>query len=150
MDTYLRLLKYVAPYWRLVILLFVTVALFASLSGVSLTLIHPFFKIVLYGGSETTDVGAEAAEDEDAAAGGGTVEGIPLPQFIENLKTRAQSWFEAHIYEGDAKRRLTRFCFILIALFFVKNIFGYLQTYLTEFLEQRILYRVRTDVNGHL
>jgi subfamily B ATP-binding cassette protein MsbA len=158
MNTYLRLLKYVAPYWRLVILLFVTVALFASLSGVSLTLIHPFFKIVLYGGGEESGDAISAAPGEVSDGDGArvasgdreSVEGIPLPPAIEKIKIRAQGWFEARMYAGDAKRRLSRFCMILVVLFFVKSIFGYLQTYLTEFLEQRILFRVRSDVYGHL
>ena len=48
MKAYLRLLDYVRPYWRKVVLLFITVTLFAALSGVSLTLIHPFLRIIIY------------------------------------------------------------------------------------------------------
>jgi subfamily B ATP-binding cassette protein MsbA len=122
----------------------VTVVLFASLSGVSLTLIHPFIKIVLYGdgGISRTPPASGTVER--------TVQGIPLPGFIEKVKTSAQGWFEARIYAGDAKARLLRFCMILVLLFFVKNIFGYLQTYLTVYLEQVIIYRVRNDVYSHL
>ncbi|UCG51267.1 MAG: hypothetical protein JSW58_13890, partial [Candidatus Latescibacterota bacterium] len=145
MDTYTRLLKYVVPHWRKVILLFLTVTLFASLSGVSLTLIHPFFRIVLYGGQEVDKQTAARVETEDRGA-----EGIPLPPTIEKIKLKGQEWFEARMYEGDAKRRLSRFCAILILLFFIKNIFGYLQLYLTEYLEQIVLFRVRNDVYGHL
>ncbi|MEJ2721393.1 MAG: ABC transporter ATP-binding protein, partial [bacterium] len=151
MDTYLRLIKYVTPYWRKVILLFVTVTLFASLSGVSLTLIHPFFRIVFaegaQGGSADTagPVGGGAGP-----AGTETVEGVPLPPAVESVRERAQAWFEARMYAGDAKQRLSRFCLILITLFFIKNIFGYLQTYLTEYLEQKILFNVRAAVYGHL
>jgi subfamily B ATP-binding cassette protein MsbA len=143
MKTYLHLLKYVLPHWRKVLLLLVTVVLFASLSGVSLTLIHPFLKIVLYG--EGGISGSPATE-----AARGTVQGIPLPRFVERLKDGAQGWFEARIYAGDAEARLLRFCVILVLIFFVKNIFGYLQTYLTVYLEQKVLYHVRNDVYGHL
>jgi subfamily B ATP-binding cassette protein MsbA len=143
MDTYLRLLKYVLPHWRKVVLLFVTVVLFASLSGVSLTLIHPFLKIVLYG-----DEGIPGASAPQAVAG--STQGIPLPESVDRIRAGAQAWFEARIYAGDAKARLLRFCVILVVLFLVKNVFGYLQTYLTVYLEQQVLYRVRNEVYGHL
>lgn len=144
MNSYLRLLKYVLPYWRRLLLLFLTVILFASLSGVSLTLIHPFLKIVLYR-DEGVSGGRTAAETPVSAT-----QGIPLPEIIETIKTGAQGWFEARIYAGDARARLFRFCVILVVLFFVKNIFGYLQTYLTVYLEQRVLFRIRNDAYGHL
>lgn len=143
METYSRLLKYVLPYWRKLILLFVTVTLFASLSGVSLTLIQPFLRIVLYG-----DDGVPVENVEPAQ--GDSPQGIPLPESIERVKNSAQGWFETRIYAGDAKERLLRFCMILVALFFVKNIFGYLQTYLTVYLEQSVLFRIRNQVYAHI
>ena len=143
MATYLRLLKYVLPYWRKVILLFVTVTIFAALSGISLTLIQPFLKIVLYENVETTDT---ASSTIDAPGR----QGIPLPAVAEEALATAQTWFSEHMYAGDAQSRLSRFCLILILLFVVKNLFGYLQTYLTEYLEQKALLAVRNDVYGNL
>jgi subfamily B ATP-binding cassette protein MsbA len=143
MHTYFRLLKYVLPQWRKLIVLFLTVVLFASLSGVSLTLIHPFLKIVLYGNQGIS--GAHAPQTVSSPA-----QGIPLPEAIDKVRLSAQGWFEARIYAGDAKTRLLRFCVILVMLFLVKNVFGYLQTYLTVYLEQQVLSRIRNDVYGHL
>jgi len=144
MDSYLRLLKYVLPHWRRLLLLFVTVILFASLSGVSLTLIQPFLKIVLYGDKGISG-GRPAAE---MPAGG--AQGIPFPKIIEKVKEGAERWFESWMYAGDSRARLFRLCVILVLLFFVKNIFGYLQTYLTVYLEQRVLLSIRNDAYGHL
>ncbi len=139
MSTYFQLLRYALPYWRKVVLLLLTVSIFASLSGLSLTLIHPFLRIVLYDGSERT-----------AARGVSTVEGIPLPATVEAIKSRTQAWFETRMYAGDARDRLFRLCVIILLLFLVKNGFGYLQTYLTVYLEQKVLLSVRNDVYGHL
>ncbi|MEE9271264.1 MAG: ABC transporter transmembrane domain-containing protein, partial [Candidatus Krumholzibacteria bacterium] len=141
MRTYLRLLDYVLPYWRKVVLLFITVALFASLSGVSLTLIHPFLRIIIY--DNTPQV-------ERVEHGQGGVQGIPLPAGVETVRSRAQNWFEARMYAGGRASRLSRFCVVLLLLFLLKNVFGYLQTYLTVYLEQKVLYRIRNDVYGHL
>ncbi|NIM19434.1 MAG: ATP-binding cassette domain-containing protein [Candidatus Latescibacteria bacterium] len=143
---YSRLLKYVLPYWRKGIVLLVTITIFATLSGVSLTLIPPFLKIVIYGKSqdERTDVSA-AAQNEPSGT-----EGIPLPGGIEKLKAGVSSRFNAYIYAGDPKSRLYRFCALFLVLIFLKNIFGYIQTYLTVYLEQKVLYRIRRAVYAHV
>jgi subfamily B ATP-binding cassette protein MsbA len=143
MGTYARLLRYVLPYWKRVVLLFVTIIVFATLSGVSLTLIPPFLKILLYG-----ERPAATAQETPAVEKPG--QGIPLPASIERAKVRAKERFEAYMYQGDRRDRLFRFCRILIVLMLIKNLFGYLQTYLTEYLEQKVLYRVRRDVYSHV
>jgi subfamily B ATP-binding cassette protein MsbA len=145
MSTYLRLLRYVTPHWRKVLLLFVTVTIFASLSGMSLTLIHPFLRIILYDDGRPAVTAAEPQAQADKS-----VQGIPWPRAADELRRRAQLWFESHMYAGGAAERLTRFCAVLLLLFFIKNIFGYLQTYLTVYLEQKVLFQVRNDVYGHL
>jgi len=148
MATYLRLLKYVLPYWRKVVLLFITVTIFASLSGISLTLIQPFLRIVLYDNTQTEAV---APVDVDTpAASSETAGGIPLPAFVERMRDDGQRWFESHMYAGDARSRLNRLCIVLVLLFLTKNLFGYIQTYLTEYLEQTVLQRIRDRVYGHL
>ena len=145
MSTYLRLLKYVLPCWRKVLLLFVIVTIFAGLSGVSLTLVHPFLRIVL------SDEGvSQTVESEASGATGGASQGIPLPAPVERLKASLQDWLQAHMYDGDKKDRLLRFCVVLISLFLIKNIFGFFDLFLTEYLEQKVLFSLRQDVYGHL
>ena len=86
MDTYTRLLKYVLPYWKRIIFLFITITVFASLSGVSVTLIPPFLKIILYGDELEVSSGSEPG---GAEAGLSTTQGIPLPARIEEMKSAA-------------------------------------------------------------
>jgi subfamily B ATP-binding cassette protein MsbA len=146
MDVYSRLWKYVLPYWRKGIVLIITITLFASLSGISLTLIPHFLKIVIYG--ETQDVRMEAAEGIEEE--GSRAQGIPLPGGIERAKTSISSAFNSYMYAGDPKNRLFRFCMIFLLLIFLKNLFGYIQTFLTVYLEQKVLYRIRCDVYAHV
>jgi subfamily B ATP-binding cassette protein MsbA len=136
MNTYRRLLGYVRPYWKRLVLLSVTVTLFASLSGVSLTLIPPFLRVIL------------DKQPPAAAAPGG--EGLPLPAWMETVRIEAKTAFEGWMYAGGADERLARFIVVLIALMLVKNVFGYIQTYFTEYLEQRVLFRIRRDIYGHI
>ncbi|MGD8414790.1 MAG: ABC transporter ATP-binding protein [Candidatus Latescibacterota bacterium] len=144
MSTYSRLLRYVAPYWKRVILLFLTITVFAALSSVSLTLIPPFLKILLYDEPPALEM-AQPAGDVD-----GTGQGLPLPGSLERLKRSVQDHFESFLYEGDRKESLYRFCKVLLLLVVIKNLFGYAQTYFTEYLEQKVLYRIRRDVYSHI
>jgi subfamily B ATP-binding cassette protein MsbA len=146
MNTYARLLRYVAPYWKRVVLLLVTITVFAALSGVSLTLITPFLKILLY----TEQTPRAGAVERDEPGNVSTTQGIPLPSGLERLKDSLQDRFEAFVYTGDRRDSLYRFLKILLFLVLLKNLFGYAQTYLTEYLEQKVLYRIRRDVYAHI
>jgi subfamily B ATP-binding cassette protein MsbA len=143
MSTYARLLRYVTPYWKRMVLLLVTITLFAALSGVSLTLIPPFLKILLYDEQPAAVVQVDESVESRS-------QGIPLPAGLESVKESAQRRFSEFMYEGDRKSRLIRFCKLLLLLVLIKNVFGYAQTYLTEYLEQKVLYRIRKDVFAHI
>jgi len=45
---------------------------------------------------------------------------------------------------------ITRLCWFILAVFFVKNLFGYLQRLLTVYIEQRITADLRDQMYGHL
>ena len=116
MNTYARLLKYVAPYWKRVILLLLTITVFAALSGVSLTLIPPFLKILLY-----DDAPAITHEEPaHAAEGASGAQGMPLPGAVERAKDSLQTRFESFMYTGGRKDRLYRFCKVLLLLVLLK------------------------------
>ena len=137
MNTYLRLLAYVRPYWKRMLVLSCVIALFASLSGISLTLIPPFLRVIL-------------DRDPPAVADAGPGEGLPLPHFVERARLESKAAFEGWMYAGDADERLMRFIWLLVALMVAKNVFGYVQTYFTEYLEQKVLFRIRRDVYAHI
>jgi subfamily B ATP-binding cassette protein MsbA len=134
-PTYLRLLGYLVPFWRRAVILFVTSAIFAALSGVQLGLIPPFLHI-LFGKGEAPAVTESISAEH----------GIALPHSIERVKAAAIGAAKGLIYRGSPVERLERFCIIFFALMLIKNIFGYVSTYMTISLEQSILYRVRGDL----
>jgi ATP-binding cassette, subfamily B, bacterial MsbA len=137
MKTYLRLLAYVRPYWKRMLVLSCVIALFASLSGISLTLIPPFLRVIL-------------DREPPAVTDAGPGEGLPLPHFVESARLHSKAAFEGWMYAGDPDDRLMRFIWLLVALMVAKNVFGYVQTYFTEYLEQKVLFRIRRDVYAHI
>src|SRR5512137_2990338 len=106
----MRLLRYLAPFWRRMALLFVVTALFAALSGVSLGLIPPFLHILF--GQGTAPAIAEQVSTE---------RGIPLPGSIEHAKAAVIGSANAFIYSGSPITRLARFCLVFLGLMVLKN-----------------------------
>lgn len=144
MNTYARLLRYVFPYWKRVLLLFVTITVFAALSGVSLTLILPFLNVLLYDEAPPVTQSTVAQDTKRPS------QGLPLPSGVERFKNSAKNRFDSYMYQGDRRNRLYRFCVVLVLLMVVKNVFGYLQTYMTEYLEQKVLFKIRQQVYAHV
>ena len=134
---YLRLLRYLLPFWKRLLILFICATIFAALSGVSLTLIPPFLHILFQSQPQ------QVVTQEKSAT-----HGIPLPESVERAKEKIVELSRSIIYRGSSLTRLVRFCVIFLALMLVKNIFGYISTYLTIFLEQSVLYRIRNDLYG--
>ena len=137
--TYTRLLGYLRPWWKRVVILFICTTIFAAFSGISLTLIPPFLNIVF--STEPTPV-EERDEDDN---------GSPLiPDGIESQIDGLRRQVTRIIYQGTPTERLARFCLIFLALMIVKNVFGYFGTYLTVFLEQSILKSIRDELYGKI
>lgn len=131
-------MDYVRPFWKRMTALSLVIALFASLSGVSLTLIPPFLRVILNKQPVQVTVGPQHHE------------GLPLPAFVEKARVVSKVKFEGWMYAGSSDERLVRFIWLLVSLMLVKNIMGYIQTYYTEWLEQQVLYRIRRDVYAHI
>jgi subfamily B ATP-binding cassette protein MsbA len=136
-KTYFRLLGYLRPFWRKVVILFVCTTIFASLSGISLTLIPPFLHILFGETTPTADVEGEAA-----------VHGVPLPAYLQSLKDSITAGVQEYFDPAEPVRALVRFCIVFLLVMVVKNIFGYVSTYLTIYLEQSVLYRIRNELYG--
>jgi subfamily B ATP-binding cassette protein MsbA len=136
---YIRLLRYLGPWWKRVVLLFICTTVFASLSGVSLTLIPPFLNIVF----STEPEPVEERGDDDHGS-------LMIPDGVEARIDDLRRITTDFIYEGTPGERLARFCIIFFLLSLVKNVFGYFDTYLTIFLEQKILMTIRDELYGKI
>ena len=150
-KTYLRLLRYLLPYWRRVVLALLSIVLFAALSGLSVTLVVPFLDNLFQeapaepSGAGSTGVGAAGRELEASLA---EESGI-----LRDLQERKDAWLgkaRAWLDQGDPPERLRRILLVIFLAFFLKNLFGYLEAYLVNFLEQRTLFDVRLDLYRQL
>jgi ATP-binding cassette, subfamily B, bacterial MsbA len=176
----LRLLQYLRPYRGYLLVTGALMFGFAVTSGISIGMISPFVKILFTprqhavvaapgspgavqgpfqpGESATSPIPAPIAEvtglgtDTPASAApeasAGKATGIPAR--VTTWKRDLRTWFEHFFLTGDPIRSLTRICLTLLVVFFLKNVFDYLQSVLTVYVEQAVVRDLRNEVYGHL
>lgn len=157
MRLFLRLIGYVKPYWRRLLAALVCMAVFAILSGATLGMILPFVNVLFEehrlvegetaaapagrAGELLGDASAVAGDvtsmADDAAVGGTSIGGLK-----ERLREDILGLFESE----TPTRALAKICVALLVVFFVKGIFGYLQTFLMITVEQRVIRDLRDEL----
>jgi subfamily B ATP-binding cassette protein MsbA len=139
-KSYFRLLSYLGPMWKKCVLLLVVTAIFASLSGISLTLIPPFLHILFDEDAGVSEIERIVGDDNSSL----------IPDSVERYIESAKNHAKRIIYRGDLKERLARFCLIFFTLMIVKNIFGYLSAYMNYSLGETVLMRIRNELYGKI
>jgi len=134
MRLYLRLLSYLKPYKKQFLFSIICMILLALFSGASLGVIAPFMKVLF---SQPEQVSQQAVKIDLTSDIGGT---------LEQLK----NWFLWWLTSGGRISGIAKLCWIILAVFFVKNLFNYLQRLLTVYIEQHITMDIRNQMYGHL
>ena len=130
MKLYLRLLRYLRPHLKHYIIAIIFGTLFAAMSGVSLTMIVPFTKIIF-----EQDISSQQ------------VNSGPI-DYSKLLKLDKET-FVRLLGGNDRVERLGRFCILLIIIFMIKNIFLYIWSYLIIKVEQGVVLDLRNELFEH-
>ena len=165
--TSLRLLHYLRPYrWRLFVTALLMVG-FALFSGVTIGMISPFVKVLFTPRTATVAPAPAIPSTTDVLLGsaGAVGPGTPAPAAraqarrapeaglragFNRWKTDLRTWFEHFFLTGDPIRSLTRICVALLILFLFKNLFDYLQSVQTVWVEQAVVRDLRVQMYAHL
>ncbi len=144
---------------------------FALTSAISIGMISPFVKILftprgpiaaVQGPTTGSSSGQAVPSLQDLAAGGGNpapaatdsasmrASAGRLAQRVTGWKGRLRTAFEHFFLTGDPLRSLDRICLTLLVVFLLKNVFDYLQSVLTVWVEQAVVRDLRNEVYGHL
>lgn len=166
----IRLLHYLRPYRGRLLATAALMVGFAMTSAISIGMISPFVKILFTprnqvvapsaapAAAETrapavpglgelsgvTSAGPGAADTSLAARGGGVAAGF------SDWKRELRTAFERFFLTGDPLRSLNRICVTLLIVFLLKNLFDYLQSVLTVWVEQAVVRDLRNEVYAHL
>jgi subfamily B ATP-binding cassette protein MsbA len=141
MQTYLRILKYVKPYWKNLVLIFILSIFYAVLNGLSIYLVIPLLDTLFQGSGASQQVSTTQSLQSSTSF---------LPGFLIDLKETASQWFTDFVYSGDKIEILMKICVVILIVFFLKNLFGYLQSYFMAYVEYSSMNDLRDAAYKHL
>ena len=141
MKTYIRILEYVKPYWKHLVLSIIFTILFAVFSAVSVYLTIPLLDTLFQETSKTEIVNQPSAVNKTMAV---------LPDWIIHLKDNVVNVFNGFVFSGDKIHVLFNICVLVFISFLLKNIFGYLQAYFLALTEYASMKDLRDVVYQHL
>ena len=131
--TFLRVLKYVRPYWKQLALSVFFTILFSIFSGVSIYLAIPLLETLF-------------SQDYISALNKlGSSSG-----FLSDLKNTFFSFLFRYVFSGTHSEALIKICLVIVVAFFFKDISGYLQAYFMAYVEQGLVKDIRNEVYRHL
>lgn len=173
MGNYLRLLSFVKPYWRRLLAALVCMTVFAVLSGVSLGMILPFVNVLfeehaVVGATpeaaqiEATARRGAAASGPDESIGAAASDGASrvapaedalspilapgdpsIADSVDSLKDDVRARLLGLFVSDSTAGALGRICIAILAVFLVKGVFGYLQSFLMITIEQSVIRDIR-------
>jgi len=108
MKSYFKILNYVRPYWKHLILTFIFSLLFAAFGGMSVYLTIPLLDTLFQ--ESLSKAGTEKIEAEPT-------ESI-IPDWITGISKNISNYFDEMILTGDQVDILVKICIIIFLAFF--------------------------------
>lgn len=140
MNTYLRIISYVKPYWKHLVLTFLFTIFYALLNGASVYLTIPLLD-TLFQESATKKVQQQSQIEQAKSF---------LPDWVQDIQHSVTQTFNNYILSGDKADILIKICFVILIAFLFKNIFAYLQGYFMSYIEYGAMKDLRDEAYRHL
>lgn len=140
MNTYLRIISYVKPYWKHLVLTFLFTIFYALLNGASVYLTIPLLD-TLFQESATKRVQQQSQIEQAKSF---------LPDWVQDIQHSVTQTFNNYILSGDKADILIKICFVILIAFLFKNIFAYLQGYFMSYIEYGAMKDLRDEAYRHL
>lgn len=141
MKTYFRILQYVKPYWKHLLLSIIFTIFFALLNGISVYLTIPLLDTLFQESSRKQTI--EQVSPIEKASG-------ILPDWISKIGNDITNSFNEFVLSGSKSEALLKICFLVLIAFFLKNIFNYLQAYFMTYVEYGAMNDLRNLAYEHL
>jgi subfamily B ATP-binding cassette protein MsbA len=138
MTIFARILRYVRPYRLALAGAMVCSIPFSIFSGVSIYLIIPLLETLFAGKAHAP------------AAGVGVAGSSILPDWLVSAKDSLNAFFQQLIFRENPADSLVNICIFIVLAFFIKNLFGYLQSNLMIYVEQSLTRDLRNAVYRHI
>lgn len=169
MKTYFRILRYVKPYKKHLVLSIVSTIIFAILNGASVYLTIPLLSTLFQENStlpqteQVTNITIKPNENEQIVkkdsstqetlhAETETKNDAPkfIPEWLSKIVNSITKEFKDFILSGTVENVLLKISLLILFAYLGKNIFGYLQAYFLAYVEQGVIKDIRDDAYSHL
>lgn len=138
MKIFFRILSFVRPYWRIVVMSVSCTILFSLFSGASIYLTIPLLETLF----NQTPIEVSAIQTP------------PKNQLVPNEVVSIKQLIETHIrdflFSGTKSEALFKICALIFVVFLLKNLFDYCQSYLMARVEQSLMRDIRNALYEHL
>lgn len=142
MNTYKRILTYIIPLWKHLIVAIICTFLFSVLHGASVYLSIPLLDtLFLQSETEVNNINVENSSADESSI---------LPDWIIKTTDSISDSFHNYIFTGETSEVLFKISFLMLVAFLGKSIFGYLQAYFLAYVQQGIIKSIRDEAYIHL
>jgi len=140
MNVYLRILKYIKPYWTYLIGSLIAIMFFTIFSSATLVSVIPFLRTI-FQVERTTQVTSAPPAQQTAVAVPGKVGRVESK--ITSTKKKLEKKLNDFFIGKDRHKALGRICVLILIITFFKNFFDYIQAYLMAHVEQGVMKDIR-------
>lgn len=134
LSLYLRLISYLKPHWKRLMLVLVFNFFFVITNALSIWMVAPFVSNLFQSDQQNVE-SVEAPASETGSY---------------NLNAWLKTQTEKIIPRGNRIETLKFLCIFIFALFFLKNFFAFLEFYVISFVEQRVIRDLRIETFNHI
>ncbi len=146
MTIYLRILKYIKPYWKYLVASFVAILFFTIFSSATLVSIIPFLRTIFATEQPVAVQTGAATGQTPAKTLSAPEQAVPIGSSISRTRRKLEKKLNAFFIGKDRHKALGRICILILFITFFKNFFGYLQAYMMAHVEQGIMKDIRNDL----
>ncbi len=135
MRIFFRILQYLRPYWKRLALSIVCTVFYSIFSGASIYLSIPL---------------VETLFDQSSSQVQTPPRNSVVPNGIIGGKQQLEDLIKSLIFTGSKTESLFKICVVILIAFLLKNLFGYVQSYLMAYVEQGLMMDIRNELYRHL
>jgi len=140
-----RVLSYIRPYWKHLVISILCTVMFTALSGTTVWLLTPLMKTVFL----TQETGSQGSPVEDESISQELeISGKSLN--LSHLREQIQSLTYALFAGRNPLDTLKRLCLAILLVILLRNLFSYFQAYFITYLKEGIIRDVRNQLFSHL
>ena len=138
MDIFLRILAYVKPFWKHLLVAILNTFMFALMNGLSIYLTIPLLDILFQ--QKSVETVKKTASSNSSF----------IPDWLEAMVENISTSFQNYVLAGETEEVLFKIAFLIVTAFILKNIFNYLSNYFIAYVEQGVIRNLRDQLYEHI